>query len=382
MFHDLHRQMMLFFVMPFGLTLALLPIIIKLALRWRCIDEPGGRRVHEEPTPRWGGLAFFLGVLPLFFVVGLGRAFFSYLAASFLLVVVGSVDDRRELGFAAKFFAMLAAITTVVFGGGIVIQQIGTYGSIGTVKMGMLAIPFTYLCIIGVTNAINLIDGLNGLAGGVAFIASLFIGVAAYLSRNFVLAGVCMGFTGALAGFLLYNFGARASIFMGDAGSLFLGFSLSVFAILLTQDPSFKVEPLFPVLVLLIPIFDTVRVMGTRILNGRNPFRADTTHLHHLLLARGFSVTGITTMLWSLTLVLGITAVLLIKRTSMPYLMVVLGSSLLFSIFANALVKERARVESMGRKPLTPSPEETAFAETEPVQRLRLIRKSAHHARS
>jgi len=371
MYHDLHRQMMLFFVVPFGFTLALLPVTIRLALKWRCIDEPGGRRVHEEPTPRWGGLAFFVGILPLFFVIGLNRTFFSYLAASFLLVVVGGIDDRRELGFTTKFCAMLAAITTVIFGGGISIQQIGTYGSMGLVKMGMLAIPFTYLCIIGVTNSINLIDGLNGLAGGVSFVASLFIGVAAYLSRNFELAGVCMGFTGALAGFLLYNFGTQAAIFMGDSGSLFLGFSLSVFSILLTQDPRFRVEPLFPLLVLLIPIFDTVRVMGTRIFNGRNPFKADTTHLHHLLLARGFPVTGIVTMLWSLTLVLGITAVLLINRTSMPYLMVVLGTSLLFSIFANALVRERARAESMD-KPLTRSPHQT-----DRVQRLAVIKKSA-----
>jgi UDP-GlcNAc:undecaprenyl-phosphate/decaprenyl-phosphate GlcNAc-1-phosphate transferase len=372
MFHDLHRQMMFFFIMPFGVTLALMPVTILLARKWRCIDEPGGRRIHEEPTPRWGGLPLFLGILPLFYVVGLNSALFSYLAASLLLLIVGGIDDRRELGFATKFVAVLAAITTVVFGGGITVQQIGVYGSMGLVKMGMLAIPFTYVCIIGVTNSVNLIDGLNGLAGGLSFLASLFIGVAAYLSRNFELAGVCMGFTGALAGFLLYNFGAKAAIFMGDSGSLFLGFSLSVFSILLTQDPKFHVEPLFPVLVLLIPIFDTLRVMGTRLFNGRNPFKADTTHLHHLLLARGLPVTGIVTLLWSLTLILGLTAVLLIKRTSMPYLMVVLGTSLLFSIFANSLVKERARaniVEGTSERP---------HVKSQQLQRLRVIRRSAN----
>ena len=372
MFHDLHRQMMLLFIVPFGLTLALLPITIHLARKWNCVDEPGGRRIHCEPTPRWGGIAFFLGILPLFYFIGLGRAFFSYLAASFLLVIIGGIDDRRELGFSTKFFAMLAAITTVIFGGGIQIHQIGTYGSMGLVKLGILAIPFTYLCIIGVTNSINLIDGLNGLAGGLSFFASLFIGVAAYLSRNFELAGICIGFTGALAGFLLYNFGTQASIFMGDSGSLFLGFSLSVFSILLTQDPKFHVEPLFPVLVLLIPIFDTLRVMGTRLFNGRSPFKADTTHLHHLLLSRGLPVTGIATLLWSLTLTLGITAVLLIKRTSMPYLMVVLGTSVLFSIFANSLVKEDARVRSVE------TPTTRPIVRTKQNQRLRVIRKSAN----
>jgi hypothetical protein len=181
-----------------------------------------------------------------------------------------------------------------------------------------------------------------------------------------------MGFAGALAGFLLYNFGTQASIFMGDSGSLFLGFSLSVFSILLTQDPKFHVEPLFPVLVLLIPIFDTLRVMGTRLFNGRSPFKADTTHLHHLLLSRGLRVTGIATLLWSLTLTLGITAVLLIKRTSMPYLMVVLGTSVLFSIFANSLVKEDARVRSVE------TPTTRPIVRTKQNQRLRVIRKSAN----
>jgi len=370
-FHTLHKQMILFFVVPFGLTLALLPITIHLARKYKCVDEPGGRRIHCDPTPRWGGIAFFLGILPVFLFVGLGRVFFSYLAASFFLVVIGSIDDRRELGFSTKFFAMLAAITTVVFGGGIQIHQIGTYGSLGLVKLGILAIPFTYLCIIGVTNSINLIDGLNGLAGGLSFFACLFMGVAAYISRNFELAGVCLGFTGALAGFLLYNFGTQASIFMGDSGSLFLGFSLSVFSILLTQDPKFHVEPLFPVLVLLIPIFDTLRVMGTRVFNGRSPFKADTTHLHHLLLSRGLPVTGIATLLWSLTLIQGVTAVLLITRTSIPYLMIVLGASLLFSIFANALVKERAKVQSMDGPLVLPSTRKVR------PQRLRVIRKSA-----
>ncbi|MCG6533688.1 MAG: undecaprenyl/decaprenyl-phosphate alpha-N-acetylglucosaminyl 1-phosphate transferase [Syntrophales bacterium LBB04] len=374
MFHDLHRQMMLFFVMSFGITLALMPVTIHLACKWRCIDEPGGRRVHQEPTPRWGGLPIFLGILPVIYFVGLNKPLFSYLVASFFLVIVGSVDDRRELGFTAKVFAIMAAITTVIFGGGITVQQIGIYGSMGFVRTGIVAIPFTFICIIGVTNAINLIDGLNGLAGGLSFLASLFIGVAAYLSRNFELAGVCMGFTGALAGFLLYNFGAEAAIFMGDSGSLFLGFSLSVFSILLTQDVKFHVEPLFPVLVLLIPIFDTLRVMGTRLFNGRSPFKADTIHLHHLLLAKGLSVTGIVTLLWSLTLILGVTAVSLIQRTSVPYLFIVLGVSLLFSILANSLVKDRSEVRPVpGREPMA-----RPIVTTAQVQRPKLVRKSAN----
>ncbi len=319
---------------------------------------------------RWGGIPSLI----ILHFVGLGRTFFSYLAASFLLVVIGGIDDRRGLGFITKFFAMLAAITTVIFGGGITIHQIGTYGSMGVVKLGILAIPFTYLCIVGVTNSINLIDGLNGLAGGLSFFASLFIGVAAYLSRNFELAGVCIGFTGALAGFLFCNFGTQASIFMGDSGSLFLGFSLSVFSILLTQDPKFHVEPLFPVLVLLIPIFDTVRVMGRAFSMVETPSRLTQLTFTTCSSPEGLPVTGIVDAPLVTHAHPGCDSSPLIQRTSMPYLLMVLGTSLLFSIFANSLVKERERVS--GTDPAARAP----VARTNQIQQLRVIRKSANDA--
>lgn len=225
-------------------------------------------------------------------------------------------------------------------GGGIIIKQIGTYGSYGKIVLGIFSIPFTYFSIIGVTNAINLIDGLNGLAGGISLIAFLSIGVAAYLSGNYVLAFMCIAFVGALGGFLRYNF-PKARIFMGDSGSLFLGFSLAVFSILLTQDERFRIEPMFPVIVLLIPIFDTLRVMLVRAFNMKNPFKADKTHLHHLLVRRGFSSVSTVIFFWSLTFICGLTAILIIKRTSTPYLFVVLSSSLILSLFADSLSRRR-----------------------------------------
>ena len=167
--------MVLFLGVSLVLTLLMTPSIIWLAGKYGCIDHPGGRRVHCDPTPRWGGLAFFAGVLPIFFFIQLDDRLVSYLVASFLLVLVGAVDDWKQLGFKVKLLAILAAITIVILGGDIVIRDIGTCGSIGQIRLGVLAIPFTYLCIVGVTNAMNLIDGLNGLAGGISFIASLFM---------------------------------------------------------------------------------------------------------------------------------------------------------------------------------------------------------------
>jgi UDP-GlcNAc:undecaprenyl-phosphate GlcNAc-1-phosphate transferase len=320
------------------------PSVIWLAGKYGCIDHPGGRRVHCDPTPRWGGLAFFAGVLPIFFFIQLDDRLVSYLVASFLLVLVGAVDDWKQLGFKVKLLAILAAITIVILGGDIVVRDIGTYGSVGQIHLGVLAIPFTYLCIVGVTNAMNLIDGLNGLAGGISFIASLFMALVAYLSGNHLLAGLCLAFAGAVGAFLRYNMLARAHIFMGDSGSLFLGFSLSVFSIMLTQDPRYHVEPMFPMLLLLVPIFDTLRVMGLRAFSGRNPFEADTNHLHHVLLRAGFSQRKSVVLLWSLTAVLGLAATLVhFRGTSTPYLIVVLTGSIFLCLFADSLGKKRTR---------------------------------------
>jgi UDP-GlcNAc:undecaprenyl-phosphate/decaprenyl-phosphate GlcNAc-1-phosphate transferase len=337
--------MELFFGIPLVLTLLMTPSVIWLAGRCGCVDYPGGRRVHAHPTPRWGGLAFFAGLLPIFLLLDVDQGLLSYLAASFLLVALGAIDDWKPLGFSTKLLGILAAITIVIFSGGIVIRHIGTYGSFGTVYLGALAIPFTYLAIVGVTNAINLIDGLNGLAGGISFLASLFLGIAAYMSGNYTLTCLCLGFAGALGAFLRFNMLARARIFMGDSGSLFLGFSLSVFSIMLTQEPKYHIEPMLPVMVLFIPIFDTLRVMGTRAFAGRNPFKADMNHLHHLLVKAGHSQRKSVIFLWSLSGLFGLAALALISRgTSMPYLAVVLGAAFVLNMFADSLIRRQARM--------------------------------------
>lgn len=329
-----------FFLISLSLTSFITPLVIRLARRYNCIDNPGKRRFHECPTPRWGGLAFFIGVLPIFLFIETNRQIASYLIASLLLITMGGIDDWKPLGWRVKFLGLILATTIVIFGGEVVIHHIGSYSSFGRIWLGMLSIPFTYFSVIGVINAINLIDGLNGLAAGVSLIAFLFIGIAAYLSGNHVLGTMAIAFIGALAGFLRYNF-PKARIFMGDSGSLFLGFSLAVFSILLTQDERFRIEPMFPVIVLLIPIFDTLRVMLVRAFNLKNPFKADKTHLHHLLVRRGFSSVSTVIFFWSLTFICGLTAILMIKRTSTPYLVVVLSSSLILSLFADSLSRRR-----------------------------------------
>lgn len=339
---------MKFFVpglVSFMLTVVITPLVIRFAKACKCLDVPGGRRAHKKVTPRWGGVAFFAGVLPFLFMENESGALTSFIVASCFLVGMGIIDDLKSLGWKTKFAGMAVAATIVIWGGNIAVHHIGTYGPLGSLDLGRLSIPFTYISIIGITNAINLLDGLNGLAGGVSLLGFLFMGIAAIIAGNIMVALVCFAFVGALGAFLLYNF-PNARIFMGDSGSTFLGFSLSIMAVFLTQDANSSVDSMFPVLVLLIPIFDTLRVLFVRLLNGKNPFQADNLHLHYLIVEKNLSPMNVALLFWSLTAVFGSIALTLTGKTSTSYLAVVLYASLLLSLFAISLTQRRPQEKS------------------------------------
>lgn len=333
-------------VTSFMLTAIFTPCVIRLATACKCLDTPGTRRLHKRITPRWGGMAFFAGVLPVLFMENGNNTLTAYIVASFLLVGMGMVDDLTPLNWKSKFAVMAAATTIVIFGGDITIHHIGTYGTLGSVELDLLSIPFTYLSIIGITNAINLLDGLDGLAGGVSLLGFLFMGMAALLTGNIMAAVICFSFVGALGAFLIYNF-PNARIFMGDTGSLFLGFSLAITAVLLTQDAKAPVDSMFPVLVLLIPIFDTIRVLIVRLLNGKNPFQADNLHLHYLIVAKNISPAKVSLLFWSVTTVFGGIALSLTTTTSESYLLVVLCASVFLGLFAASHTQQRKSQEAV-----------------------------------
>ena len=323
----------------FLLTAIIMPYVIRLATECRCLDIPGERRIHSKVTPRWGGIAFFTGVLPIILFENGSSALTSYILASTILVGMGMMDDLKSIGWKMKFSVMGTAAAIAIFGGNLTIHNIGSYGFLANSELGLLSIPFTFICIIGITNAINLLDGLNGLAGGVSLLGFLFMGIAGLITGNIMVAVICFAFVGALAAFLLYNF-PNAKIFMGDAGSLFLGFSLSIMAVLLTQDKTLAIEVLFPVLVLLIPIFDTLRVLAVRLLNGKNPFKADNLHLHYLLVQKNICPVKVTLLFWTLTSLLGGIAISLISRPSMSYFNVLLSTLTLLTLFTAILTRK------------------------------------------
>jgi UDP-GlcNAc:undecaprenyl-phosphate/decaprenyl-phosphate GlcNAc-1-phosphate transferase len=329
----------------FLVTYAAIPVVISLAKKFNCFDVPGVRRFHKTLTPKWGGAAFIVGTLPVFLLtVGPDRQFVSYVAAAVVLVAVGLYDDYRPLGWKAKFLGTAIAASIVIFGGHETVRDLGSYAGIGEISLGYFSIPFTYFCIIGVTNAINLMDGLNGLAGGVSLIGFLSMGIAGVLGNNYEAAVLAFSFVGAMAAFLRFNF-PKARVFMGDSGSLFLGFSLAVLAIMLTQGKSSTLSPMFPILVLLIPVLDTLRVMAKRTLAGKNPFRADKTHFHHLLVRKGWSHSHAVVLLWSLSAFFGLVALMMHQKTAMSFSFAVCAFSAALIVFIETLARRRKRQE-------------------------------------
>lgn len=249
----------------------------------QALDYPDARKVHRLPLPKSGGAAMAAGVLvPVLLWVPMNDLVRAILIGSGILVVFGLIDDFRNLSYKAKFVGQLAAALTVILYGGVKIQSLGMLLPDDVLLPDWLAIPLTLIVIVGVTNAINLSDGLDGLAGGICLLSFGCIGYLAYRGDNLMITTFSVAMIGAIVGFLRYN-AYPATLFMGDAGSQLLGFSAVTLSVGLTQGNT-PLSPLLPLILLGFPILDTLTVMSERITKGRSPFKADKNHLHHKLL--------------------------------------------------------------------------------------------------
>ncbi len=267
-------------------TVVTVPFFRSLAYKLNALDEPGERKVHARPIARTGGLAMAVGVLvPLLLWAPPEMVLRSLLLSSLIIVAAGFIDDLVGLGHRAKFSSQIAAALIIVLYGGVKIKSMGTLLPAGWVLSDWLAVPLTVIVIVGVTNAINLSDGLDGLAGGIVIISFILLGVLGYQVGNPVVLTIAAAVVGAIFGFLRYNT-YPATIFMGDAGSQLLGFLVITLALKLTQD-NVALSPLLPLLLIGFPILDTLTVMLARIYHGRSPFAADKNHFHHKLMRLG-----------------------------------------------------------------------------------------------
>ncbi len=270
------------------ITIVLVPLFSTMAVHYQLVDIPNERKVHQQPIPRVGGIAMALGAfIPIIYWNYTDRFVQAYLAGGCLLVLFGAIDDFRELSPGIKFAGQIAAALIAILYGGIEIRNLGMLAPDNFLLPEWAAIPLTLLVIVGVTNAINLADGLDGLAGGICLLIFAGIGCLAYLDGNIIIGLIALALLGVIFGFLRFNT-HPASIFMGDAGSQFLGFSAIILSLSLTQGHLTALSPTLPLILLGFPVLDTLTVMVIRIARGRSPFSADKNHFHHNLLEFGF----------------------------------------------------------------------------------------------
>jgi UDP-GlcNAc:undecaprenyl-phosphate GlcNAc-1-phosphate transferase len=268
-----------------AISLAIVPAMVRLAPSLGMMDQPGQRKVHDVPIPRVGGWGIVLGALvPVLVWVPFSELILSYVFGALVLLAFGAWDDRRELGHFTKFIGQFAAVLPVVTYGGLYVQS---FPFLDQPLPQALGIPFTVIAMIGVINALNHSDGLDGLAGGEALLSLGGIVFLAYQADSALAIIITLAAMGGLLGFLRYNT-HPASVFMGDGGSQFLGFTLAFLAVLLTQRIDTSLAPMVVLLLLGLPIVDILTVLTKRIRGGMNWFRATKNHIHHRLLELGF----------------------------------------------------------------------------------------------
>lgn len=315
-------EYILAFLVAMAVALIITPSVIKLALKTGAVDLPNERKVHKVPIPRIGGLGIYIA-----FMVALG---FSVSVSNLdgislheiagltlggtLIVALGLIDDYKNLPAKVKLVGQIFAAAVVVLGFDIridfITDPLGDY-----IYLEWIAIPATIFWIVGLTNTINLIDGLDGLAAGVAAIASITILLVAMKQNFFLVTILTAALAGAAAGFLFYNTNP-AKIFMGDTGSMFLGFMLAGISVIGTVKSTATIALIVPILALGLPILDTTFAILRRYFGGKPIFQPDKGHLHHRLLKLGFTQRQAVLLMYIISAMLGLSAVALTEVNS------------------------------------------------------------------
>lgn len=280
----------------------------RLAPALGLVDRPRERRCHDRVTPAVGGIGIAAGFFAALFIADLPPGpFQGLLAGVVLLAAVGIVDDIHDLRASIRLLAQLVAVLLVVMWGDLRITQLGNLAGFGRLGLWVFSVPFTVLCIMLMVNAINMLDGADGLAGGLATVALLGFSAVLYLDGG-VFWVLPLILAAAVAGFLVFNLPApwrrQASVFMGDAGSTVLGFALAWLAIFSTQPGTGTVYPVTVAWILILPAVDALSLFFRRMAGGRNPLSADRWHLHHIIVRAGYEPAAV---IWSL---IGLQAIL------------------------------------------------------------------------
>jgi UDP-GlcNAc:undecaprenyl-phosphate/decaprenyl-phosphate GlcNAc-1-phosphate transferase len=301
-------------VLALLITWRSIPVIINICNLKGLMENPIKRSSHETPTPTFGGVAIFAGTMIGYLVWNfndegflLHKIFLGLVALFFL----GIKDDLFALGALKKLGSQVLVATLLVVGSDLRITSF--FGIFNITELPyLISVMFTIFLFVALINSFNLIDGIDGLSGGIGMIASGGFGLWFSLNNQWSLACLSLSLSASLLGFLRYNFSMSNKIFMGDTGSLIVGFLISAFAIQFVQlnvyntneNSVYKNAPVIAIILLFVPIFDTLRVFGLRILKGNSPFKADRLHLHHLMVDNGLSHTATSFILYFSTIVL------------------------------------------------------------------------------
>lgn len=335
------------FVVSLFISFFVTPCVKKLAIRIGAIDIPGDdRRIHNRPVPRLGGLAIYMAfTVVVLTLVPFSIKLLGIIAGATMIAILGIMDDVKPLPAKVKLIVQIAAAIVLVSSGVKVEWVTNPFDKVdGMSYLGIFSYPITVFWIVGVTNTLNLIDGLDGLAAGIATIASFSLMVVSVINGHGVVAILTAALAGSALGFLPYNFNP-AKIFMGDTGSTFLGFVLAAISIEGAIKGAATLAIAIPLLALGLPIFDTTFAIIRRAVNGKPIMEADKGHLHHRLLALGLSQRQVVFTLYIVSAFLGIGAIVMTQDNPIKS-SVVVG----FVIISMILAMGQMGFEDPGRK--------------------------------
>lgn len=316
------------------ITFLLTPWVIKMAQRFKAMDVPkDDRRVHNKPIPLWGGIAMFLGFyitlfifssLPLMKLIGL-------FVSGLIILSVGMYDDVKPLSAKWKLLIQLIAALVLVKSGFEIQFFTNFFGDSPYIFLGILSVPVSVLWIIGVTNTVNLIDGLDGLAAGISAIAAITLSYIALINHRYDAALMAFILAGSSIGFLPYNFNP-AKIFMGDAGSMFLGLILAAVSIEGALKGATVLTVLAPIFALGVPLFDMSFAILRRFFSGRPIMEADKEHIHHRFMSTGIGQKRAVLSIYFVSVLLGFGAVEMLKGNFILSVALIVASGFLVTI--------------------------------------------------
>jgi UDP-GlcNAc:undecaprenyl-phosphate/decaprenyl-phosphate GlcNAc-1-phosphate transferase len=327
------------------LSLLAAPLSSNLAVHLNILDHPDPRKVHAVAVPRLGGLAIAVSlILTTLICIEITAPVRAFLLGAAAIVITGLIDDKYSLSAGWKFIGQVLAALIFMKVGGLELQTLGNLLGTGHLELGFLAPAVTVFCMVGVMNAVNMSDGLDGLATGIGIIAGLFLAAVAYDHQAWEWSAIGLILLGVLFGFLRFNH-YPAKMFMGDTGSLLIGYTLAAITVGLVQpEPiSAAVPPVTMAIILGLPITDTLLVMTRRIIRRRNPFRPDMSHLHHRLLRMGIGHAGLVTIIHGIMLLMGFWAFLL--RTLQEWQQFYLTGALFTVLYVLVWLMEKRRVD-------------------------------------